>query len=263
MSQTTPPGGDVQLAAQRHQAILDTLHSTGQVSAAGIAEAFGVTHETVRKDLLHLQERGLLQRVHGGAVPVESVSYEPHVGSRTTYAAEKSRIAAAARRFLPERGAVLLDSGTTIAALAEAFPPSPEVIAITNSLPIAITLLRRAGTVATLGGRVRPETQATVDEWALRHLESVRADVAFLGANAFSLEHGLATPDQAEAAVKRAFVRSARLRVLLADHSKAGRESVFRYAELTDLDVLVTDTGMDRDEAAHLEQTCGVEVIRV
>ncbi|CCH80007.1 putative transcriptional regulator, DeoR family [Nostocoides japonicum T1-X7] len=263
MNHPTPAAGDFHLAAQRHQAILDTLRTRGQVSAAGIAETFGVTHETVRKDLLYLQDRGLLQRVHGGAVPVESLSYEPHVGARTSYADEKARIAAAARQFVPESGAVLLDSGTTIAALAEAFPQSPQVIAITNSLPIALALLRRAGTVTTLGGRVRAETQATVDEWALRHLESVRADVAFLGANAFSLEHGLATPDQAEAAVKQAFVESARLRVLLADHSKAGRESVFRYAELADIDVLVTDTGMDRDEAAHLEQSCGVEVIRV
>jgi DeoR family fructose operon transcriptional repressor len=258
-----PPGpGETQLAALRHQTILETLLERGQVSANGLAEQLGVTHETVRKDLLFLQERGLLRRVHGGAVPVESVAYEPSVGARTTYAAEKSRIAAAAKQFIPERGAVLIDSGTTTAALAEVFPPSPHVLAITNSLPIAMAMLPRAGTVATLGGKVRPETWATVDEWALQHLGSIRADVAFLGANAFSIEHGLATPDQSEAAVKAGFVRSARLRVLLADHSKFGRESVFRYAALTDIDVLVTDEGLTEQAAVELERSCGVEVIR-
>jgi DeoR family fructose operon transcriptional repressor len=195
-------------------------------------------------------------------VAVESVAYEPHVVARTTYTKEKARIAAAAVQFVPETGAVLLDSGTTTGALAEVFPSRPGVLAITNSLPIALSLLPRAGAVAMLGGRVRPETLATVDEWALRHLESIRADVAFLGANAFSVEHGLATPDQGEAAVKGAIVRSARLRVLLADHSKLGRESVYRYAALPDVDVLVTDAGLTDEVAAELEQKCGVEVVR-
>jgi DeoR family fructose operon transcriptional repressor len=113
-----------------------------------------------------------------------------------------------------------------------------------------------------LGGRVRPETRATVDQWALQQLESIRADVAFLGTNAFSVEHGLATPNHAEAAVKGALVRSARLRVLLADHSKSGRESIFQYAALTDVDVLVTDAGLTESAAAELVRTCGVEVIR-
>jgi DeoR family fructose operon transcriptional repressor len=262
MNQATPGTGEVQLAALRHQLILETLQARGQVSANALAERLGVTHETVRKDLISLQERGLLRRVHGGAVPVESLAYEPHVAARTTYASEKARIAAAAMQFVPETGAVLLDSGTTTGGLAETFPSRPGVLAITNSLPIALSLAPRAGVVAMLGGRVRPETLATVDEWALRHLESIRADVAFLGANAVSVEHGLATPDQAEAAVKGAFVRSARLRVLLADHSKVGRESVFQYAGLPDVDVLVTDAGLTEEVASELEQKCGVEVIR-
>ncbi|HET7397340.1 MAG TPA: DeoR/GlpR family DNA-binding transcription regulator [Intrasporangium sp.] len=262
MNRPTPGPGETQLAALRHQVILDTLLAHGQVSANALAEQLGVTHETVRKDLLFLQDRGLLRRVHGGAVPAESVAYEPHVGARTTYAAEKSRIALAAKQFIPDRGAVLIDSGSTTAALADAFPQRPNVIAVTNSLPIAMAMLAKAGTVATLGGRLRPETSATVDEWALQHLGSIRADVAFLGTNAFSIEHGLATPDQSEAAVKAGFVRSAHLRVLLADHSKFGRESVFHYAALTDIDVLVTDDGLTEQAAAELESRCGLEVIR-
>jgi DeoR family fructose operon transcriptional repressor len=138
----------------------------------------------------------------------------------------------------------------------------PHLLAITNSLPIAMALLPKAGSVAALGGRVRPQTQATVDEWALQHLGSIRADVAVLGANAFSVEHGLATPDQSEAAVKAGFVRSARLRVLLADHSKFGRESLFQYAALSDIDVLITDDGLTERAADNLLRGSGVEVIR-
>lgn len=262
MSRPTVGNGQTQPGALRHREILESLRQHGQVSANGLADQLGVTHETVRKDLVYLQEQGLLRRVHGGAVPVESVAYEPFVGLRTAHSEEKRRIALAARRFIPETGAVLVDSGSTTGALADVFPRSPNVLAITNSLPIALSMLGKAGTVATLGGRVRPETQATVDEWALRHLGSIRADVAFLGANAFSIEHGLATPDQSEAAVKAGFLRSARLRVLLADHSKSGRESVFNYAALDDIDVLVTDDGLAQRAAEELEEACGVAVIR-
>ena len=109
---------------------------------------------------------------------------------------------------------------------------------------------------------MRRETEASVDQWALRSLEAVRVDVAFLGTNAFSLDHGLATPDEAEAAVKSAFVGAARLRVLLTDHSKFGRESVFRYATLHDIDVLVTDTGLSADDARAITDAAGVEVVR-
>ncbi len=259
---TRPNGGDPQLAASRHQIILETLSSRGQVGANALADSLGVTHETIRKDLVHLQELGLLRRVHGGAVPVEALTHEIPVDGRTAYAPEKARIARAALAFVPESGAVLVDSGTTTAAFAEALPARPRLVAFTNSLPIALVLLPRLGGVTILGGRVRPETLATADGWAIQSLEGVRADVAFLGANAISATHGLATPDEPEAEVKGALIRAARLRVLLADHSKLGRESVHRYAVLSDIDVLITDTGLTQADADVLTREHGVEVIR-
>lgn len=254
-----------QLAAARRRTILQALHSEGQVSANTLSSALGVTHETVRKDLVSLHRQGLLRRVHGGAVPIGDapLSFEPALAARTGQAQEKKRIAAAALDFVPDDGAILIDSGTTTMALAEALTARPGVLAITNSLPIALTLLSRVGSVTTLGGTVRDRTSATAGDWAVRHLDSVRADVAFLGTNAFSISAALATPDQSEAAVKSAFVRSAALRVLLADHTKFGRTSVFRYAELTDIDVLVTDIGLSRADALALERECSLEVMRV
>ncbi|GAA1772477.1 DeoR/GlpR family DNA-binding transcription regulator [Nostocoides vanveenii] len=255
-------GGDPQLAASRHQIILDTLRSRGQVGANALADTLGVTHETVRKDLVHLQGLGLLRRVHGGAVPVEALTHEVPVGGRTAYGPEKTRIADAALQFVPESGAVLVDSGTTTAAFGESLPALPNLVAFTNSLPIALALVPRLGGVTILGGRVRAATLGTADAWAVRALEGVRADVAFLGANAISSEHGLATPDEIEAELKAALIRSSRLRVLLADHSKFGRESVHRYAVLSDIDVLVTDTGLPQADADAITRDHGVEVIR-
>lgn len=255
---------DLRPASTRHAAILSALRAGGQVSAVRLAAELDVTHETIRKDLLTLESHGLLRRVHGGAVPIESLSFEPSITARTTMAAEKQRIAAAAVDFLPPTGAVLIDSGTTTAALAANLPPGASLVAVTNALPIAMALMAHPQlTVHMLGGRIRSATMASVDSWALRDLHDIRADVAFVGANAFSLEHGLSTPDAAEAAVKSAMIDSARLTVLLADHTKFGREAVFRYADLTAVDVLVTDVGLSDPDAELLVAEAGIEVIRV
>lgn len=255
---------DPQLASARHSAILTALRVRGHVKAVQLADEFGVTHETIRKDLLTLESHGLLRRVHGGAVPVESLSFEPGISERTSMAAEKQRIAAAAADFLPPSGAVLIDSGTTTAALAANLPRESSLVAVTNSLPIALTLMGYPQlTVHILGGQIRSATTATVDSWALRHLQEVRTDVAFVGTNAFSVKHGLSTPDASEAAVKGAMLESARLTVLLADHTKFGREAMFRYADLTAIDVLVTDDGMSEADARSLTTAAGIEVLRV
>lgn len=120
----TPKGErGLQPPRARHAAILVALHTTGQVRAVQIAQELGVTHETIRKDLMTLESLGQLRRVHGGAVSAEPSSFEPAISARTTMAAEKQRIAVAAVGFLPPTGAVLLDSGTTTGALAARVPP--------------------------------------------------------------------------------------------------------------------------------------------
>ena len=262
MSRKVTTGSGLQHAPQRHEVILRRLRSEGQLRAVDVANDLGVTHETVRKDLLALESRGLLKRVHGGALPVQTLSYEPNVATRTALSAEKRRIGAAAARLVPSEGAILIDAGSTTAALAEAFPLGPTLTVITNTLPIALTLLGHPRlTVHTIGGRIRSTTMAEVDHWALRALREIQVDVAFLGTNAFSVEHGLCTPDHAEAAVKRAMVAAARRKVLLADHTKCGLTSIFAYADIGSIDVLVTDSGMPAKAARALEQR-GVEVIR-
>ena len=163
---------------------------------------------------------------------------------------------------MPTEGAILIDAGSTTAALAENFPTGPKLTVVTNTLPIALTLMAYPNvTVHTVGGRVRPTTLAEVDHWALRALGETRVDVAFLGANAFSVEHGLSTPDDSEAAVKRAMITAARRTVLLSDHTKLGRVAVFKYAEMSAIDVLITDKGMTTKDVRALEAV-GVQVIR-
>lgn len=232
-------------SAQRRQAILDTLATTGRVDVAAMADELSVTSETVRKDLTALERQGHLRRVHGGAIPPQDLSFEPDVTTRIAYAEEKRRIAKAALAHLPRTGTILIDAGSTTARLAELIPPDRHLTVFTNTLPIALTLTAKPNlTVYTLGGRVRNLTLAEVDSWTARSLSEINVDVAFLGTNGISLDRGLTTPDAAEAAVKHLMLRCARRPILLSDHSKIGQVSTHKYGELTDIDLLITDTGI-------------------
>ncbi|MGW7053846.1 DeoR/GlpR family DNA-binding transcription regulator [Streptomyces sp. NPDC054887] len=251
-------------APERQQEILRLAREGGRVDVLSLAETFQVTAETVRRDLKSLDRAGLLRRVHGGAIPAGRLDFEPDLAERESTAAdEKDRIALAALAELPEDGSVILDAGSTIARLTANVPLECGLTVVTHALPVAARLADHPGIdLHLVGGRVRHRTRAAVDAWALRAYAEIRADVAFLATNGFSPTSGLTTPDLAEAAVKRAAVRAARRVVLLADSAKYGQEHFARFGDLTDIDLLITDTGLSARDAAAIE-AAGIEVQRV
>ena len=250
-------------APERQQEILRLARDGGRVDVVSLAEEFQVTAETIRRDLKALDRAGLLRRVHGGAIPAGRLDFEPDVAERESTAAdEKDRIAKSALSELPGEGTMILDAGTTVSRLAGMIPLESTLTVVTHSLPNAARLADHPGIQLHLvGGRVRHRTRAAVDAWALRAYSEIRADILFIAANGFSAEHGLTTPDLAEAAVKRAAVHAARRVVLLADSSKHGQEHFARFGDLSDVDLLITDSGLSPEDAAAIERA-GTEVVR-
>lgn len=250
-------------AQERQEAIVRRARLEGRVQVAALAQDFGVTTETVRRDLVRLERHGLMRRVHGGALPVERWGREPAMDEReSVHAAEKDRIGKAAVAYVPREGSVLLDAGTTTARLAELLPADGNLTVVTNGVPIALQLAQRANcTVLMLGGRVRSRTLAQVDAWALRSLADLHVDVAFIAADGVSPRHGLTTPDLVEAETKRAMVAAASRVVLVADSSKVGQVHLARFADIEQIDVFVTDDGLD-DHAAEEFQLAGPQVVR-
>ncbi|QEU93764.1 DeoR/GlpR family DNA-binding transcription regulator [Streptomyces kanamyceticus] len=250
-------------APERQQEILRLARDGGRVDVLSLAEEFKVTAETIRRDLKALDRAGLVRRVHGGAIPAGRLDFEPDLAEREgTAADEKDRIARAALVELPAEGSVILDAGSTVARVAAALPLESTLTVVTHGLPTAARLADHPGIqLHLIGGRVRQRTRAAVDAWALRAYGEIRADVLFLAANGFSVGGGLTTPDLAEAAVKRAAVAAARRVVLLADSAKHGQEHFARFGDLSDVDLLITDTGLDPDDAAAIE-SAGTEVVR-
>ncbi|MFT4294325.1 MAG: DeoR/GlpR family DNA-binding transcription regulator [Micropruina sp.] len=252
-------------AEERQRTIVNLALRHDRVAVTELAQRFAVTTETIRRDLDVLDRRGILRRVHGGAVPAENVRLvETAIAEREpAFSAQKSRIAQAALRFLPTGAGstVLVDSGTTTARFAAAFGGNQQLTVVTNSVPIASQLaLLQGGPVHLLGGRVRGITQATVGGETVEALDRLACDVAFLGTNGLTVAHGLSTPDPDEAAVKRAMVRAARRRVVLADASKIGVTLLVSFAALNEVDVLVTDSGLHEADRQQLVNA-GLEVV--
>jgi len=251
-------------AEERQHTIAGMVAERGRLAVIALAEEFGVTTETVRRDLALLERAGMLRRVHGGAVPAGALTLvEPGLGERHgTRTEAKRKIAATALDLLPAPdGSVILDGGSTTAALAEVLPTDRRLYVATNSVPIAARLSGSPMvTLHLLGGRVRGITQTAVGDATVRAMEDLRVDVVFLGTNGVSAGHGFSTPDEAEAATKRAMVRAAQRVIVLADSSKLGREHLVRFAAVADVDVLVTDDGADPGVVTELE-TMGIEVL--
>ncbi|WP_216216662.1 DeoR/GlpR family DNA-binding transcription regulator [Amycolatopsis aidingensis] len=234
-------------AEERQQVILERARANGRVDVTALADEFTVTTETIRRDLTILERHGVLRRVHGGAIPVERLGFEPALATREgVMMTEKVRIAKAALAELPAEGSILLDAGSTTARLADELPNDRELTVVTHSVNIALSLAARPNlTLMLVGGRLRSRTLATVDAWALQALDATFVDVAFIATNGISAERGLTTPDAAEAMIKRAAIASSRRCVLLADHTKVGNDCFTRFAELKDIDTFITDSDVD------------------
>ncbi|MGY2704154.1 DeoR/GlpR family DNA-binding transcription regulator [Nocardioides sp. HB32] len=251
-------------AEERQQAMAQLVTEQGRLSVAAIAERFDVTTETVRRDLSVLERMGLLRRVHGGAVPASSLAViESGLGERDqANTAQKELVAKAALEQLPPPGGtVLLDAGSTTARLASLLPRDHRLTVITHAVPIAARLAAHPQIeLHLLPGRVRTTTQAAVGADTVTALHRLRVDVAFLGTNGITVEHGLSTPDHDEAAAKRAMVGAARRVVCLTDASKVGSEAAIRFAALDEIDVVVTDGGVDPADREAFE-AAGPEVV--
>lgn len=251
-------------AEERQQAMAELVTRRGRMSVADLSREFEVTTETVRRDLSTLERLNLLRRVHGGAVPVDTLTViEAGLSDRDVErTSEKGRIAATALDLLPLGDATLLiDAGTTTARFAELLPRDRRLTVFTHAVPVAARLAGLSHVeLHVLPGRVRFNTQAAVGTETVAALQQIRADLAFVGTNGISLGHGLSTPDRTEAATKAALIASSNRVVLLSDSSKIGQERTVRFANLTDIDVFVTDDGISETDIKSFE-SFGMEVV--
>lgn len=242
------------LAEQRLDEIMSRLRAAGTLTVERIAEEFGVSVDTVRRDFNRLARRPGVRRAHGGILLDRTERDSPLAEREQRSSREKLAIARAAAELVEPRETIVLDAGSTTALMVD-YITAPEVTIITCSVAIAARAFVRDNlTVFIMGGLVHSTTGSTVGDDALRMIRSTQASSAFLGANGFGLDGGLVTPNYHEASNKRAIIDVSHRRVLLVDSSKLGRRALARFGELTEMDVIVTDAAIPENALEALRR---------
>ncbi|AQT49427.1 MULTISPECIES: DeoR/GlpR family DNA-binding transcription regulator [Burkholderia cepacia complex] len=249
------------LTTQRKKAILDALARDGQVLAAELSVQFGVSEDTVRRDLRELAAEGLLQRVHGGALPA-SPAIAPFAQREALETTEKRRIARRAAQMIAPGQVAIVDGGTTSALLVSQLPADLRATIVTHSPSVAVALAAHPSIdVILIGGRLYKHSIVAVGAAAMEGIARIHADLYFVGVTGVHPVAGLSTGDFEEAAIKRALAERAAETVVLASQSKLRAASQFVIGDLTLAQTIVVEKETDAALTKPIE-AAGVTVVR-
>ncbi|WP_417728209.1 DeoR/GlpR family DNA-binding transcription regulator [Roseovarius sp.] len=248
-------------AKERHQRILAMLATNQQVNANDLAGILSVSRETVRRDLLDLEEAGQVNRVHGGAVLPEPRSEEPFRQRMSARIRAKKEIARKAVDLIQPGQTIMVDAGTTTALFGQELAKLTGVSVITNSLDIAMTLQSAGKEVLMLGGRMARDVPATVGELTLSEIRRFHADLCFSAPVAVHPTKGAFFYDLQEAEIAMAMFAQVRKAIILADHRKLGETSRVQSWEIGAIGALVTSRGA-RPEHIEAFRHAGVQLLQ-
>lgn len=236
------------LTSERKTFILGRLRVEGRVVAKDIAQALDLSEDTIRRDLRELAGEGLLQRVHGGALPASPALAD--LKTRRKVSSEgKAEIAKAAAGMVQPGQIVFLDGGTTTVALARSLPAGLAATVVTHSPDIAVALADHPSIeVELIGGRLYKHSNVTIGAVAVEAITRIRPDLYFMGATGIHPEFGISTGDREEAAIKRTILRMAAETFVLASREKIGAVSAYGIAETAEIAGLIVDRAVADDE---------------
>lgn len=243
------------LIDERHQIILKLLESQSSVRVTDLRDQFDVSKMTIRRDLSMLERKGLLRRVHGGAVNTRGSSYEPPFLSREAVNSEKKeRIGQTAADLVQDGDSITLDVGTTTLEMTKHLQKKNNLTLITPSLHIANTLSQQPNMRLILtGGILRPGELSLVGKLSERTFDDFFVDKLFLGVGGISISAGLTEYNLEDALVKKAMLRSAKEVIVLADASKFEQIAFASVAPIDVISRIVTDTSLDEEVRLMLE----------
>ena len=244
----------------RRNQIVELIEKKRTLSNAEIMERFNISIETVRRDLLYLENKGALKRVYGGAIKNEVNSVEPNYTNRESLNdSEKIAIAMEAEKLIDKDDTVFFDIGTTVLHLANRVDSSKKVLAFTNSLRTAMALADKAKSVILTGGQLRYGEFCVSGSIAEENMLRFNVNKVIIGVGGIT-ENGITDFIEEEASLRKKMIKNAETVIALADYSKFGVRAVCNVCDLTDVDILITDEKAPED-LLKLAQKNGVKVI--
>jgi len=253
----------------RLTAILEKLRQSGTVTVETLSTELGASVVTIRRDLDQLEQDGLLQRTHGGAISIEPLFYEPFKNDRSfqahleKFADEKRRIGRAAAALVERGKSIALTPGTTTLEIIRGLPLNHNISVITNTVNIAMELSKRKDIdVFVTGGHLRGDWFSLVGFSAIESLQHLLIHTLFIGADGIDASWGASCFSPDEAALNAAMVKLSRRRIAVVDHSKITVVAGWRICQTEELHMLITDTGATDEMVAPFEHA-GITVVRV
>jgi DeoR family transcriptional regulator, glycerol-3-phosphate regulon repressor len=245
----------------RQSEIITMLRQSGRVAVEDLAAHFGVTLQTIRRDLNELSEARALVRVHGGAMIASGVANLAYEARQHVALQSKRLIGEAAAKLVPDNASLLINIGTTTEEVAKALSNHSGLLVITNNLHVANELHRsKSVQVIVTGGSIRQGDGGIVGAMTVAQITQFRVDLAIIGTSAIDPDGTLLDFDVREVEISRAIIEHARKIVLVADSSKFSRTAPVKIAELSEIDIFVTDR-LPSEEIGNMCRRCGVEVI--
>ena len=231
----------------RHPDILEIARSEGRVMVEDLADRFGVTVQTIRRDLSELADAGRLQRVHGGAVLPSGTTNIGYEDRRALHAAQKQAMARACAAHIPEGASLFLNIGTSTEAVARELLHHERLLVVTNNMNVATILAANPNAeVIVTGGTLRRSDGGLVGHLASNTIRQFKFDFAVIGCSALDQEGDLLDFDFQEVAVSQTILAQSRRSFLVADHSKFLRSAPARIVSLAQIDMLFTDQPLSK-----------------
>lgn len=250
------------LARERRQLIVEMMRAGG-TTVRDLSSKLGVSPMTIRRDLVELEQQGMLGRVHGGAfLSEENMATEvPYARKRDEFLVEKKQIGKAAAELVRAGETLILDAGSTTLEVGRHLPDNMALTVVSNDLQVLMALAGRSGiTVVDTGGILLASVFTLIGSQTEAFIRSLHVDRVFLGADAISPEHGVTNRTLPEVAAKQAMLHAAREVVLVADSRKFGRRVFASVCSLEHLHVIVTDSGVQPEMAAAIQDR-GIRMI--
>lgn len=230
----------------RHPEILEIARRDGKVTVEKLADHFGVTHQTVRRDLTELADAGRLERVHGGAILPSSTTNIGYEDRRSLNADAKRAIAEACARAIPESISVFINIGTSTEAVARELVRHRDLMVVTNNMNVANILAENVHCqVIVAGGTLRRSDGGLVGNLTTQTICQFKFDLAVIGCSALDQDGDLLDFDIHEVGVSQTIIRQSRRTFLVADHSKFRRNAPARITSLSEIDTFFTDKPLD------------------
>ena len=228
--------------SERQMSILSLVRTDGKAGVDALANSFGVTTQTIRRDLNELCDRGLAARTHGGIKRLLSVSNVGYEDRRRAQINEKEMLGRIAATLIPNNCSIAMNIGTTTEHFARALGNHNDLVVLTNNVNIITTFIgSKARVLILVGGSVRQSDGAVVGEDAVEFISRYKVDYAVIGASSLDEDGAILDFDAREVSVARAILRNARSKILVCDSSKFQRDAPVRICDIGDLDYFVTD----------------------